>query len=205
MKKLVFLIFCFIVHSVGYSQIIENIDEISPFHEEFAAIKKGDQWAFINSKGVQVINFRDDLVSSKNETGITFGSYPVLRDGRCLIRKITDNVYHYGYIDSNGKEIIASQYVNATNFQDGYAIVIYVEKKVMGYNKVLGKDVISYTLKESIIDTSGKTVKDLDNARNYVKSKYNLQNPPVFYSKFLGSHLIAVQTTDAKKWNIYKF
>jgi len=203
MKNVVILVICFIFSSFGYAQIVTDIDEISPFYEELSAIKKGDQWAFINNKGEKVIDFRSDLVSSKTEDNST--GYPLFREGRCLNKKLEDGVYYYGYIDKNGKQIISHQYLNATNFINGYAIVIYLEKEVIGFNESLGKDVVSYTLKEYIIDTSGVTIKYLDNARNYVKSKYKAENLPRFYSKFIGPHLIAVQTTDALKYNIYNF
>jgi hypothetical protein len=203
MKNIIILVICFIIHSFVYAQIITDIDDFSPFYEDLSAIKKGDQWAFINNKGIKVIDFRDDLVSSKTKE-VSIG-YPIFEDGRCLIRKLNSGTYYYGYIDKNGKQIIAPQYLNATNFKNGYAIVITLEKEVIGFNESLGKDVVSYTLKEYIIDTSGKTVKILDNARNYVKSKYKYKNIPSFYSKFVGNHLIAVQTTDAQKYNIYKF
>ncbi len=205
MKNLVILVICLIIHSFGFSQIITDVEEISPFYEELSAVKQGTQWAFINKEGVKVIDFRDDLVSSKNETGIVSDTYPVFRGGRCLIRKLIDGVYLYGFIDENGREIIAPQYLNATNFKDGYAIVMNAEKEVIGFNAALGKDVVSNTLKEYIINTSGEVVLSLDNARNYVKSKDKTKGPPAFYSKFIAPHLIAVKTTDELKYNIYKF
>ncbi|MFL1894824.1 WG repeat-containing protein [Aquimarina sp. 2-A2] len=42
---------------LGMAQTIENIDYISPFHNEVAAIKKGSQWAFINNEGKIVVDF----------------------------------------------------------------------------------------------------------------------------------------------------
>ncbi|MEN8123744.1 MAG: WG repeat-containing protein [Bacteroidota bacterium] len=205
MKNLVILIISLIIHSFGYTQVIKNIDKISPFNEELSAIKKGEQWAFINEKGVMVIDFRDDLFCSKDETEINTDTYPVFKDGRCLIRKLNNGVYHYGYIDKNGKEIIACQYLNASNFKDGYAIIIDIEKKIIGFNKVLGKDVVSYNLKEYIIDTSGKKIKYLDNARGYTKPKGKTIKPPSFYSKFIAPHLIAVKNIEEQKWDIYEF
>lgn len=201
MKNLIILVICFFIHSFGYAQIITGIDEISPFHDDLAAIKKGDQWAFINKKGITVIDFRNDLVSSESE-GVT-KAYPMFSDGRCIHRKLIDGVYHYGYIDKKGKIIIAPQYLNATNFKSGYAVVIDLEKVVVGRNELLGKDVVSNTLKEYIIDISGGKIKYLDNARNYVKPKNN--KPPVFYSKIIAPHLISVKTTDEQKYNIYEF
>ncbi len=203
MKNVIILVICFLMHSFAHAQIMKDIDEIAPFHEGLSAIKKGDQWAFINIKGTKVIDFRNDLVSSRIEkNGI---GYPLFRNGRCLIKKLNNGVYYYGYIDQNGKEIIPPQYLNATNFKNDYAIVITLEKEIIGFNESLGKNVVSYTLKEYIIDTSGVTIKHLDNARNYVKSKYKGNKLPSFYSKFIGPHLIAVQTTDALKYNIYEF
>ena len=201
MKNLVILVICFFIHSFGYAQIITGIDEISPFHDDLSAIKKGDQWAFINKKGITVINFRNDLVSSESE-GVS-KAHPVFSDGRCIHKKLVDGVYHYGYIDKKGKATIAPQYLNVTNFKSGHAVVIELEKEIVGRNELLGKDVVSNTLKEYIIDTSGKKIKYLDNARNYVKPKNN--KPPVFYSKIIAPHLILVQTTDEQKYNIYEF
>lgn len=205
MKNLVIIILCFIVHSFGYTQIIINAEEISPFYEELSAIKKGDQWAFINREGVKVIDYRGDLVYSKNKTGIISDTYPIFNEGKCLIKKLIDGIYYYGYIDKNGIEIITPQYLNATNFKDGYAIVMDVEKEVIGFNATLGKNVVSSTLKEYVINASGEVVLSLDNARNYVKSKDKTKNPPAFYSKFIAPHLVAVKTTDKPIYNIYKF
>ena len=174
MKNVMILVICFIISSFGYAQIVTDVDEISPYYEELSAIKKGDRWAFINNKGEKIIDFRSDLVSSKTEENSA--GYPLFREGRCLTRNLKDGVYYYGYIDKNGKQIISPQYLNATNFVNGYAIVIYLEKEVIGFNESLGKDVVSYTLKEYIIDTSGVTIMYLDNARNYVKSKYKTEN-----------------------------
>ena len=203
MKNIVILVICFIISSFGYAQIVTDVDEISPFYEELSSIKKGDRWAFINNKGEKIIDFRSDLVSSRTKDYSS--DYPLFKEGRCLNKKLKDGVYLYGYIDKNGKQVISPQYLNATNFKNGYAIVIFLEKEVIGFNESLGKDVVSYTLKEYIIDTSGVTIKYLDNARNYVKSKYKIDDLPRFYSKFIGPHLIAVQTTDVLKYNIYNF
>lgn len=203
MKNVAILVICLIISPFVDAQIIKDIDEISPFYEEFSSIKKVEEWAFINIKGEKIIDFRSDLFASKTEENSI--AYPLFSNGRCLNRKLKDGVYYFGYIDKNGNQIISHQYLNATNFENGYAIVIALEKEVIGFNESLGKDVVSYTLKEHIIDTSGAVIKQLDNARNYVKSKYKPGHLPRFYSKFIGPHLIAVQTTDLPKYNIYKF
>ena len=60
MKKAIILFI--LIPFLGFSQITDKLDYISPFNEGYSAIQKGDQWAFINHKGDIVINFRDDLV-----------------------------------------------------------------------------------------------------------------------------------------------
>ena len=204
----IFIIF-FIIYSFGYTQIIRNVDQVTPYHEDLAAIKKGNQWAFVNKEGVKVIDFREDLVYTidehfLDENGITSVTYPLFKEGRCLIRKLIDGVYYYGYIDKKGKELITPQYVNATNFSNGYAIIIKFATNVIGENEALKKRIVSYKLEEYVIDESGKLVKYLDNARNIVPSKIKNKIPPGFESKFLAPHLIAVKTKD-QKWDIYKF
>ena len=175
MKNLIIIISCFIIYSLGYGQVIKDVDKVTPFHQGLAAIKKNNQWAFINKEGEKVINFRGDLVSTTDkhfldENGITSITYPLFKDNRCLIKKLIDGVYYYGYIDKNGVEIIAPQYLNATNFNNGYAIVIKFAKNIVGNNDVLGKRIVSYKLEEYIIDNSGNLIKYLDNARNSIPS-----------------------------------
>lgn len=209
MKNLMILLSCFIIYSVGYTQVVEEVDEVTPFHENLAAIRKNKQWAFINKDGIKVIDFRGDLVSTKDkhfldENGITSITYPLFKDNRCLIKKLINDVYYYGYIDQNGKEIIAPQYLNATNFNNGYAIVIKFAKNIVGNNDVLGKQIVSYKLEEYIIDTSGNLIKYLDNARSSIPSKIKNNKPPTFCSKFIAPHLVAVKDKN-QKWNIYEF
>jgi len=209
MKNLLILIMCLSIHSVGFSQIVNNIDDISPYHEDLAAIRKGNQWAFINRKGEVVIDFRNDLVLNKEEdllveTGVVSYPYPIFKDGRCLIRKLIDDVYYYGYIDTNGKDIIAPKYLNASNFNNGFALTILLSKEVVGYNEVLKKDITSSRLEEYIIDISGDLHQFLYNPRNYVPSKINKNKPPMFQSKFIAPHLIAVKNK-AGTWDIYDY
>ncbi len=210
MRNILLVVSCFIIYFVGYGQVTSNIDVVTPFHEGLAAIKTNNQWAFINKEGDKVIDFRDDLVSTKekhfSDTDKSASvAYPIFNENRCLIKKLIDDVYYYGYIDKNGKEVIKAEYLNATNFNNGYAIVIKFAKNIMGTNDVLGKRMVSYKLEEYIIDTSGNLVKYLDNARNCLPSKIKNNIAPNFYSKFIAPHLIAVKNTKDQKWNIYKF
>jgi len=169
-----------------------------PFHEDLAAIKKGTEWAFINREGEKVIDFRNDIVSSMS----TDESYPMFVEGKCLIKKMIDDQYYYGYINNKGEVVIEPQYLNATNFTDGYAMIIKLDESKMGTNTILGKKMINLKLEEYIIDSSGKTVKFLDNSRGYIPSQ--AKKAPKFKSKRLASHLVAVKT-EKGQWDIYKF
>jgi len=80
MKKLIVLFAVLLIPIFGFTQTIENIDYISTFNADLAAIKKDNQWAFINKEGTIVIDFRKDVVETKTEVG----SYPVFNNERCL-------------------------------------------------------------------------------------------------------------------------
>lgn len=199
MKNLLILITCLIIQPFTFAQILTNLDEVSQFNDALVAVRKVNQWGFINKKGVLIIDFRNDLVLEKENN-----SQPKFENGRCLIRKIVDDIYLYGYIDNSGKEVITPKYLNATNFKDGYAIIIEISKETIGFNEVLKKDLTTSKLEEFVIDVNGEKVKYLENPRNYIPSKVSLNNPPKLHSKFIAPHLIAVIKKD-KKWDIYEF
>lgn len=206
MKKLLIIIMCLHFNIVGFSQILNDVDEIYPFQEGIAPVKIGNQWGFINKNGELVIDYRGDFVMTKNMTANLNKPvyYPVFKSERCLIAKLKGAKYYYGYIDKSGNEIVKPQYLNASNFVNGYAIVITESKTVVGFNKVLGKNVISKKIEEFIIDTSGEIVKYLENPRPDDVLDRKPKTPPAFHSKFIAPHMVAVQKRD-EKWDIYKF
>jgi len=184
------------------SQIMKEIDQVSSFNEGLAAIKKGDQWAFMDMEGNIVIDFRDDLVAVEGDNN--GNKYPVFHNERALISLTENNVTYYGYIDTSGKDVILAEFVNATSFKDGYALVMHYSKEVVGQNKLLGKDVVSYQIEEFVIDTNGKTMTPMLNTRNYVPEKMKSGKKPEFTTVFLGKQIVGVKTDD-QKWEIYKF
>lgn len=189
------------------AQIIENVDECFPFQGYFAAIRNGDKWGFINREGELVIKFRDDLVISKSSQNVCNAEFestihPVISDNRCLIKKLKGDVYYYGYINEKGVEVIEPQFLNASHFMNGFAIVVKLAKNVIGFNEVLKKDIVAYKLEEYIIDTNGNLYMILNNIRNYVPSKS--KTAPEFHSKFIAPNLVAVQNKQGK-WAIYNF
>jgi len=204
MKNLLFIIICIVNFALGNAQIMNDIDEVYRLNDDLLAIKKDNQWAFINMKGEKVIDYRKDLVltektNSFNHTDV----YPVFNDGRCLIRKLISGTFYYGYINEKGEEIIKPQFLNATNFLNGFAIVVVLSKDSIGFNEVLKKAITSNNIEEYLIDTSGEKIKYLYNPRNYTPIVYKNKIPPI-ESKFVAPGLVAVKTKN-QKWNLHGF
>jgi len=201
MKNLVVLVLSLTFCATGLAQQIEGIDEIAPFHEGLAAIKKDNLWGFINEQGKLVIDFRDDIVASLGDKD---GMYPHFKEDRCMIKKNVDGVLFYGFIDKTGKEVIAPAFVKTSNFSNGYAIIVNYEKYVVGKNPLLGVDVVNHLLEEYVIDRTGKIVKYLYNSRKCNLSQLKDKNAPCFDSKFIAPRMVAAKKEDGK-WDIHTF
>ncbi|GAA4272806.1 hypothetical protein GCM10022258_21000 [Aquimarina gracilis] len=183
----------------GSSQVLENIDQITPFHEDLAAIRKGDKWAFINTKGDVVIDYREDLVISPATEN---ANYPYFSDGKCLIKQKINGVDYYGYIGATGKITIKPQFLNATNFNNGHAIVLRVAKEELGKNDLLDKKVVSYSYDEMVIDASGNSKTFLLGPTHLIYKKDRLRKPPMIQSHFLAPNLIATKSKN-NSWTLY--
>lgn len=204
MKNLLIFIVCLSIHMGAFAQIFSDLDEVYPFYGDFAAIKKANQWAFIDKEGKKTIDFRSDLVLTNKVNALNEKiSYPVFNDGRCLIRKLKGSTYYYGFIDEKGNEIIKPQFLNATNFSNGYAIAVLASKDSIGFNYVLKKAVISNIMEEYVIDTSGELVKYLYNPRNNAPANYK-NGVPIIESRFISPRMVAVKNQHGK-WNIHTF
>ena len=199
MKKGVILFTAlFLFSAIIYSQTIENIDYISGFNDGLAAIKKNNQWAFINKEGAIVINFRTDLVTTKLDDG----DFPVFYNERCLIKKEHEGISYFGYIDTSGKTVIEPQYLNAYNFNNDEAIVLVLIKQEIGENEALGKNIVYYRYYEAVIDTNGHVNFYLTpKGFNVVLDKQHLRTPPKITSKQISNNLYAVYNNN-KKWTI---
>lgn len=183
-----------------FSQTITNIDYISPFNDGLAAIKKGNQWAFIDSEGTIVIDFRDDVVTSKFESD----EYPVFTNNRCLISEKKEGITYYGYIDKTGTEVIKPEFLNATQFNNNTAIVLKLVKDTLGENNILKKPIVRYGYIEVVIEPDGGIINYLSvQPKLFTLSKKFMDNPPEITAKLLSDHLMAVWSQD-KKWEIKK-
>ncbi|MCL8006891.1 WG repeat-containing protein [Gelidibacter japonicus] len=201
MKRSYFLIFITVFFTtVLYSQNIDNADFVSPMNDGMVAVKKGNQWGFINSEGNVAINFRNDLVVSTTADG----SFPIFQNGRCLITQKKDGIDYYGYIDHTGKTVIEPQYLNATNFKDNVAIVLVLRRNELSQNIALNKPVVNYDYFEVAINLEGEVITYLTQEPVHITlSAEKLRKPPVIYSKALSNTLFAVMNPQ-KKWSILK-
>lgn len=202
MKKSIFIyLLIALLPFICLTQPITDIDYFSPFNDGLAAIKKGKQWAFINTEGQLVINFRDDLV----KTNFKDGNYPVFINNRCLISEEREGIIYFGYINTLGENIIKPQFLNASNFNhNDIALVIKVVKDSIGFNNILKKPIISHNYFEVIIDTKGEIAHYLTPKPKHITlSKKFIKQPQKFTTKLLSDNLFAVWTDD-KKWEIKK-
>ncbi|WP_299113938.1 WG repeat-containing protein [uncultured Winogradskyella sp.] len=201
MKKLiVFLVFLTVIPMITTSQELDDIDFISPFNDGLSAIQKGGKWAFINENGDMVIDYRDDLVL----TVFNDNSYPIFNSGRCIIVKIEEGISYFGYIDKSGKTIIEPQYLNATNFNNGLAIILELHKNILGRNDILDKKIVDYSYTESAINIDGEIIHYLSDKPTHITlSKDYMRKPPKIKTKFISEKLVATQNKD-NSWSIKK-
>ncbi len=189
-----------------YSQTIDNIDEIAPFSEGLAAVRKNDKWAFIDKEGTVVINFRDDIYWNRDaDTSIEDISgirYPMFKDGRCIIKKIVeDNVPVYGFIDTKGNTVIEPQFLNVYPFKEGYTTGVVFEKTLKGQNE-FNLNIYEFKFHDVLMDTSGEIVE-------FFQRRYNIQmtsrrySTPIIGAKRLADNLVAIHSKD-QGWSIRK-
>ncbi len=179
-----------------FSQDISDIDYISPYNDGVSAIKKGNQWAFINNQGEVVVDFRNDF-SFKND-------YPVFNNDRALIYKKKEGISYFGYIDKSGKTVIEPQFLNATDFNNDLAIAIELVKEEVGKNELLNKEVYKHKYFEVVIDKNGEIIKYLTTEPVHITlDKSFIPKPIKIKSKYLSNRLFAVKGEN-EKWMIKK-
>ncbi|QXP58344.1 WG repeat-containing protein [Olleya sp. HaHaR_3_96] len=201
MKKVAILLIVIVLFPIiSYSQNTEGLAFISPFHDGVSAIKKGDQWAFINVDGTIVIDFRADLVTTKSEDGI----YPIFNSDRCLIKEVIEGIPYYGYIDKTGAVSVKPQFLNATNFNNNSAIALKLIKVDLGENGLVGKEMYVYKYFETTIDVSGEIKTVLTEEETIGLIPKNFRTPLAITSKFISEHLIATKSKATNLWHLKK-
>lgn len=194
MRKNIILILFVFFPLITVAQITQ-LDEIAPFSEGLAAVRKGNQWGFIDKEGKLVIDFRNDLVwNAKADTSEYGIKGPSFQDGRCLVKKVVEEIPVYGFIDTTGKLVIEYQFLNVNPFNDGYTTGIMYEKVFQGKNEIK-LDVYKHKFHEVVMDISGKIHEYLLQPENIQmrKSPYEL---PWLRSKLIAKNLIAIRGND---------
>lgn len=185
---------------------IDNLDEVAPFSEGLAAVRKGDQWGFIDKTGKLVVGFRDDVVSNPkadiSKRGVEGVKYPYFKEGFCFVQKLDEEgIPHYGFIDASGKLVVEPDFLNLTQFDNGYAIGIFVRKDFKGKNE-FNLNIYDYTFTEVIINTSGEMVWPIAERKNILMSK-RLYKLPDLHAKMLTPELLA-NKPERGSWEVIK-
>lgn len=187
-------------------QELKDIDQVAPFSEGLAAVRVGNQWGFINENGDLVIDFRDDLVWNKfadtDREDIEGIRYPEFKDGLCMIREILEEeeIYVYGFIDKTGATKIKPEYLNVTEFDQGYAIGILMTKTFRGKNN-FQLNIYDYKFSEVILDQKGDIMRLLAKRDNILMSKRRYELPDL-RARLLSRTLVAVKKGD--NWELMK-
>ena len=195
MKKI--LVTLVLIPFLGIAQTLEDLEYISPFNNDLAAIKKGNEWGFIDQDGKIIIDYRNDLILTKtdNET------YPIFNNERCLIAHRKEEILYYGYINKTGKTVITPQFLNATNFKYDVAIALKLVKEQLGSNELM-KNVVSYHYFEVVIEKDGEINQYLtEDPIHITLTKEKMKEPPVITSKLISDKLIAVNNNN-NKWTV---
>jgi len=184
--------------------IMEGLDEVTPFHDGLAAVRKGSQWGFIDMDGTLVIDFRDDLVWKEGAAPEAYGvqavPYPHFQDGRCMFQAAgDDDIPVYGFIDREGKTVIAPEYLNLTEFKDGYAVGIFVKKTFRGKNK-FQLNIFDYSFMEAVLNPEGEIVWPIGERQNILMQKRRYEMPAL-NARITGNGLLVVKT-DQGTWEI---
>ncbi|WP_297792794.1 WG repeat-containing protein [uncultured Eudoraea sp.] len=207
MKKIFTFLVLTLLPFLIYPQELVGLDEVAPYSEGLASVRKGDQWGFIDKNGQLVIDFRDDLVWNKmaniSENDVSSIRYPQFKNGRCMIKNLMEEeeIVTYGFIDKEGKVIIEPEYLNLTEFSEGYALGILVTKTFRGKNN-FQLNIYDYKFSEVLLDTHGDIML-LVNKRDGISMSKRRYELPELRAKFLSINALAVKT-EANKWEIRK-
>ncbi len=201
------VILLFLPH-LFFGQTVKNADFISPMEDGYAAVKIHNQWSFIDENGKLIFDLRNDLITNETRTnavdlGVASMTYPLMIEERAMVKTVKDGIPYYGFIDPTGKIVVNQEFLNVSNFKEGYALALKLSEQVLGENKPLGKRVVSYFYDLVLIDTSGHISKYLCGPFPVSLSKERLKVAPPIVAKDLSPNLIAVQTPESK-WEVIK-
>lgn len=193
MKKYILAIITILISTVVLAQLPENLDEVTPFNEGLAAVRQGNEWAFIDEDGTVVIDFRNDIYWNKEATsadeGVTAVRHPHFSDGLCMVVKYVDEIPVYGFIDTKGDLVIEHQFLNVRPFKDGFTTGILYETVFRGQNE-FKLNIYEYKFHEVLMRSDGEIV-DFMNRRYNIQMKKPRYTMPNIESMMLNEQLVA--------------
>lgn len=207
MRKLVFIGLFMVIFTLPITaQSLENIDEIGPFSEGLAAVRKGNQWGFINEAGEMVIGYRDDIYWNKSpdtsRTDVVGMHYPKFNEGLCLITKsVEDGIPVFGFIDTKGDIVIEPQFLNIYPFKNGSTTGVLIDKTIKGENE-FKLEIYEYKFFDVMVNSSGEITDYFERRNNILMTKRRYTTPDIG-AKLLTDGLVAVQIAQ-KGWQIKK-
>tara|TARA_R110001592_G_scaffold4133_5_gene23177 strand:- start:11637 stop:12278 length:642 start_codon:yes stop_codon:yes gene_type:complete len=207
MKKRIFLwVLTLLVALPISAQVLQNIDEIAPFSDGLAAVRRGQQWGFINEEGTMVIDFRDDIYWNQNvdktRSDVSGVQYPMFNDGRCIIKQtIEDGVPVFGFIDKTGAVVIPPQFLNVFPFKNGFTTAVLLDKTIKGENEFKLK-IYEYKFFDVRLNTGGE-ITDYFEKRDHIQMTIRRYKMPEIGAKILSENLVATQKA-GKGWSIEK-
>lgn len=213
MKRLLLFTLCITWSFFGTSQnleeinkpIISGLDEVAPYSEGLAAVRKINQWGFIDKEGQWVIDFRSDVLWNREASGaqgVSGVRHPEFKDGLCIILKETDEgIPLYGFMNTSGETVVEPQFVNISPFENGYAVGIFARKSLRGKNE-FQLNIYDYDFTEVLVNKAGEMVWPIQERQNIVMSKRHFKLPEL-HAKMITEDLLAVKGTD-NKWKLVK-
>jgi hypothetical protein len=203
--KVVLVFFIVFIQGRGWSQsvaainkaLVSGLDQITPFHDGFAAVRRGEQWGFIDTEGKLVIDFRNDLFGNttgkSGASGVQAIPYPRFQNGRCPIRVNNPDepgVPFYGFIDTSGNTVILPEFLNVSEFKDGIALAIYFKKTFRGKN-AFQLNIYDYTFTEVVLNPQGEMIWPLSK-RTQISMDSKRYKTPVLLGQILNRNLLGV-------------
>lgn len=131
-------------------------DEIKPFSEGLAAVKRDDKWGFVNMQGEEVIPCIYELVDE-------------FSNGLAGVRTSKGR---WGFINKNGSMVIKDKYLDVHPFSDGLAGVFSSYENSWGFIDTEGFLVIPYEYDEVTDFEDGVCVVEVDHKLRLI-DKYN--------------------------------
>ncbi|SNR40747.1 WG containing repeat-containing protein [Maribacter sedimenticola] len=179
------------------AQMVQGIDEIAPFIEGLAAVRKGGEWGFIDEEGKLVIDFSDDVYwNPSQDNAIALGApYPMFNEGLCAItQKVEDGVPVFGFMDKTGAVVFPPQFLNVTPFKDGYATAVFVDKTFKGENEFKLK-IYEYKFFDVLISSNGE-IAEYFGKRDHIQMTVKRYKVPTIGAKMLNAQLVATHKPD---------